>query len=65
MEQTEPSFFKSKIYYIAAIVVLMLLVIFWWWRAYFYPFQTTEDASIAGWITRSVQSSREKLCRWL
>ncbi len=48
MEQTEPSFFKSKIYYIAAILVLMLIVIFWWWRAYFYPFQTTEDASIAG-----------------
>jgi len=48
MEQTEPSFFKSKIYYIVAILVLMLIVIFWWWRAYFYPFQTTEDASIAG-----------------
>ncbi len=60
MEQTEPSFFKSKIYYIAAILVLMLIVIFWWWRAYFYPFQTTEDASIAGHdhTISSVQSGK-------
>jgi membrane fusion protein, multidrug efflux system len=48
MEQTESSFFKSKIYYIAAILVLIAIAIFWWWRAYFYPFTTTEDASIAG-----------------
>src|SRR5579872_1459102 len=60
MEQTEPSFFKSKIYYIIAILVLMLIVIFWWWRAYIYPFQTTEDASIAGHdhTISSVQSGK-------
>jgi len=62
MEQTEQSFFKSKIYYIGAILVLMLIVIFWWWRAYFYPFETTEDASIAGLdhAVSSVESGKIK-----
>ena len=47
MERTETPFFKSKIYYIVAILVVIVIVIFWWWRAYLYPYQTTEDASIA------------------
>jgi membrane fusion protein (multidrug efflux system) len=60
MEHTETPFFKSKIYYIAAILVLLLIVIFWWWRAYFYPYQSTEDASIAGLdhMISSVQSGK-------
>lgn len=60
MEHSELSFFKSKIYYIAAVLVLMLVVIFWWWRAYLYPFQTTEDASIAGFdhAISAVQSGK-------
>jgi membrane fusion protein (multidrug efflux system) len=48
MEQTHTPFLKSKIYYLAAFLVVIVVVIFWWWRAYLYPFQTTEDASIAG-----------------
>ncbi len=48
MEQTQTPFLKSKIYYLAAFVVVLFIAIFWWWRVYLYPFQTTEDASIAG-----------------
>ena len=63
MEQSEIPFFKSKFYYIAVIVVLAAIVIFWGWRAFFYPYQTTEDASIEGsdHTVSSVQSGQIRL----
>ncbi len=62
MEQKETHFFKEKtnFYYLAGIVVLILIGVFWWWRVYLYPYQTTEDASIASidHTISSVQSGK-------
>ena len=60
MEQSEIPFFKSKFYYVAVVVVLAAVLIFWGWRAFLYPYQTTEDASIAGFdhTVSSVQAGQ-------
>ena len=50
IEQGKAAFFrqKRKIYYVSFLLIAVLVGIFWFWRVYFYPFETTEDASIQG-----------------
>lgn len=47
MEPIETPFFKSKFYYIGVTAILLFILVFWLWRAFLYPYQSTEDASIA------------------
>lgn len=48
MDDTKAAFFreKRKIYYITFILMTTFVAIFWVWRVYFYPFESTEDATI-------------------
>ena len=48
MDDTKAAFFreKRKIYYLTFILMSTAAIIFWVWRVYFYPFESTEDATI-------------------
>lgn len=50
LEQSKATFFrqKRKIYYVSFLLIAILVGIFWFWRVYFYPFETTDDASFQG-----------------
>ncbi len=48
MDDHKTAFFreKRKVYYLTFILMAVTIGIFWTWRVYFYPFESTEDATI-------------------